>query len=62
MPIDAFYLTPLSATLLFVVAIVSGYRYRWAWKRDAPNWQLWLYGSLAGSCLLIVGLVPMNPG
>jgi len=56
------YLTPSVATAVFVVACVAGYRYRSVWKSEGPAWQLWLWGLMAGICLLTVGFLPMQPG
>ncbi|MEM1345843.1 MAG: hypothetical protein AAGI34_14865 [Pseudomonadota bacterium] len=52
-------LTPPLATLLLVVAVVAGHRYRRVWKSEGPAWQAWLYGTLAAVCLLILGFVPL---
>jgi hypothetical protein len=52
--------TPLWATLLFVVACVAGHQYRRVWKAGGPAWQAWLFGLLAGACLLTLGLVPLR--
>lgn len=53
------FLTPVSATILFVVACLAGYRYRRVWKSEGPRWQLWLFGVLAAGALLVLGFVPM---
>jgi hypothetical protein len=60
--IDGFFLTPFSATLIFVVAVLAGYRYRRVWKAEGPRWQLWLFGLVAAVCLLTVGFLPLKPG
>lgn len=52
-------LTPLSATIVFALACVAGYRYRHVWKAEGPRWQLWLYGVLAGLGLLTVAFIPL---
>ena len=62
MTIEGFFLTPLTATLIFVVAVIAGYRYRRVWKAEGPRWQLWLFGLLAAVCLLAVGFLPLKPG
>ena len=62
MPIEDLYLTPTSATLIFVAAILAGYRYRRVWKSEGPRWQLWAFGVLAATCLLIVGFLPLETG
>ncbi len=53
-------LTPAVATVLFVVAVVAGHRYRRTWKADGPRWQLWVYGCIAAGCLLTVGFLPLK--
>ncbi|MEM0936280.1 MAG: hypothetical protein AAF865_17615 [Pseudomonadota bacterium] len=55
-------LTPTSATLIFVLAVFAGYRYRKAWKAEGPRWELWLWGIAAACCLAIVSFVPMATG
>ncbi|WP_420569016.1 hypothetical protein [Thalassovita sp.] len=52
-------LTPLIATVIFVIACLCGYQYRRVWKAEGPRWQLWLFGLLAASGLLILGFVPL---
>lgn len=53
-------LTPAIAVVLFTIACLSGMRYRSVWKAEGPRWQLWLFGVLAGGCLLILGFVPLS--
>ncbi|MEM7663743.1 MAG: hypothetical protein AAF292_15990 [Pseudomonadota bacterium] len=53
-------LSPMVATILFVIAVVAGYRYRANWKSEGPAWKAWLFGSIACVCLLTVGLVPLR--
>ncbi len=62
MTFDGFFLTPLTATIIFVVAVIAGYRYRRVWKAEGPRWQLWLFGLIAAVCLLTVGFLPLKPG
>lgn len=57
-----FALTPITATIIFVMACVMGYQYRRVWKTEGPRWQLWLYGSLAAMGLLILGFIPLATG
>ncbi|MEM6579353.1 MAG: hypothetical protein AAF678_12765, partial [Pseudomonadota bacterium] len=52
---DQSFLTPAVATTIFVVACLSGHRYRKVWKAEGPRWQLWLTGTLAAVCLLTLG-------
>jgi hypothetical protein len=53
-------LTPALATVIFVIACLSGYRYRHVWKAEGPRWQLWLFGAVAALCLGVLGFVPMQ--
>lgn len=52
-------LSSLAATGLFVIAVLAGHRYRRVWKTGGPAWRAWLYGSIAGLCLLALGLIPI---
>ena len=56
------YLTPVSATAIFVLAVLAGYRYRRVWKAEGPRWQLWVFGAIAAICLLTVGFLPLRTG
>lgn len=56
------HLTPAVATVLFIVACLAGYSYRRVWKAEGPRWQLWLYGLLAATMLLVLAFVPLMPG
>ncbi|EEX14628.1 conserved hypothetical protein [Citreicella sp. SE45] len=53
-------LTPFTATLVFVVACLAGYRYRSVWKAEGPRWQLWVFGLVAAVALLVLGFLPMR--
>ena len=53
-------LTPVTATLLFVVACLAGYRYRSVWKAEGPRWQLWVFGLVAAVAALVLGFLPMR--
>ena len=53
-------LTPVTATLLFVVACLAGYRYRSVWKAEGPRWQLWVFGLVAAVALLTLGFLPLG--
>lgn len=57
-----FALSPVIATLLFVIACFAGYRYRSVWKAEGPRSQLWLYGVIAAAALLTLGFVPVVGG
>ncbi|MEM8636428.1 MAG: hypothetical protein AAGF33_15785 [Pseudomonadota bacterium] len=57
---SSIHLSPTIATILFVIAVLAGYRYRANWKREGPAWKAWVFGSIAGVCLLAVGLVPVR--
>lgn len=59
---DGFTLSPLVATLMFVLAIIAGYQYRRIWKTDGAAWKAWLYGLTAGGCLLALGFLPVTNG
>jgi hypothetical protein len=48
--------------VLFVVAVLAGVNYRRAWKTDAARWRLWLFGGIAGACLLTLGFLPLEAG
>ncbi|MCT4608872.1 MAG: hypothetical protein N4A70_06660 [Pelagimonas sp.] len=55
-----FSFTPLSATIVFVIACLAGMQYRRVWKAEGPRWQLWLTGTLAAFGLLSLGFIPMQ--
>lgn len=55
-----FILTPLIATILFVLACFAGYQYRRVWVKEGPRWQLWLFGLIAGVCLALVAFIPLS--
>jgi 4-amino-4-deoxy-L-arabinose transferase-like glycosyltransferase len=54
-------MTPMIATVIFVLACLCGVQYRRVWKAEGPRLQLWIFGILAGAGLLILGFVPMAP-
>lgn len=62
MPVESFALTPIAATAIFVVGIVSGYQYRRVWKTAGPAWQAWLFGSIAAASLLGLAFIPLVSG
>ncbi|MEO0975480.1 MAG: hypothetical protein AAFX85_20510 [Pseudomonadota bacterium] len=53
-------LTPLTATGVFVLACLAGFRYRRVWKQGGPAWQKWLFGVTAGGCLMALGFLPIS--
>ena len=53
-------LTPDIATVLFVLAVFAGHRYRRVWKTGGPAWQAWLFGAIAATGILILGLIPLR--
>lgn len=54
------HLSPLAATLIFIIAVLAGARYRHVWKAEGPRWQLWALGLLAGTCLALVAFIPVR--
>ncbi|MCI5097224.1 MAG: hypothetical protein MRY77_12990 [Rhodobacteraceae bacterium] len=62
MATDVIYLTPATATVIFVAAVFCGYQYRRVWKAEGPRWQLWLFGAAAAAGLLVLGFLPMKAG
>ncbi|MBO6550107.1 MAG: hypothetical protein JJ964_10875 [Rhizobiales bacterium] len=58
--LDYVNLTPFWATILIVVAVFAGHQYRKNWKNEGPRWKAWLFGSIAGGCLLALGFIPMT--
>ena len=55
-----FFLSPLTATIFFVLACLAGYQYRRVWVKEGPRWQLWLYGVIAGTLLSLVAFIPVS--
>ncbi|MEM9708013.1 MAG: hypothetical protein AAF871_04420 [Pseudomonadota bacterium] len=55
-------MSPAAATAIFVLAVLAGYRYRRVWKTEGPRWQAWLFGAVAGICLLALGFFPLDIG
>ncbi|MEC7764937.1 MAG: hypothetical protein VX874_23740 [Pseudomonadota bacterium] len=53
-------LTPITATILFVIACIAGYGYRRVWKAEGARWKLWAYGLVAAGLLLTLGFVPLT--
>jgi len=58
--VPEFVLTPLIATILFVIGCVAGYGYRRTWKAEGPRWRLWMYGVMAAAAFLTLAFVPLN--
>lgn len=55
-----FVLTPATATVIFVLSCLCGYRYRRVWKAEGPRWQLWLFGGLTALGLAVLGFLPLQ--
>ncbi|HBQ37042.1 MAG TPA: hypothetical protein DD729_09470 [Rhodobacteraceae bacterium] len=53
-------IAPWLATILFIIAVIAGYKYRAVWKSEGPAWQAWLFGIIAGVCLLSLGFIPIR--
>lgn len=60
MPFADLHLPPTLALVLFVIAVLAGHSFRRVWKAEGPTWQLWLFGGLAGICLITVGFLPLD--
>ncbi|WP_370228660.1 hypothetical protein [Cognatishimia sp.] len=56
------HLAPALATVIFVLACLSGYQYRRVWKTEGPRWQLWIFGLIAAAGLLVLGFIPLEAG
>jgi hypothetical protein len=57
-----FDLTPALATVIFVLACLSGYQYRRVWKAEGARWLLWVFGVFTAAALLFLGFVPLQTG
>ena len=53
-------LTPATATVIFVLSCLCGYRYRRVWKTEGPRWQLWLFGVLTALGLAVLAFLPLQ--
>lgn len=55
-------LTPLTATILFVVLVLAGRGFRQNWKAQGPNWiaKAWAYALPALIAFLILAFVPLE--
>ncbi|MEM1020878.1 MAG: hypothetical protein AAGJ09_10395 [Pseudomonadota bacterium] len=53
-------MVPLAATVIFVVGVLAGIRYRTAWKRAEPTWRLWLYGLVSLGCFALLAFIPLS--
>lgn len=60
--LEEIYLTPLTGSILVVLAVGSGHLFRDNWKKQEDGWQrrAWLYGVLAGGSLLMLAFVPLK--
>ncbi|WP_029064968.1 hypothetical protein [Labrenzia sp. DG1229] len=59
---EEIYLTPLTGSILVVLAVGFGHLYRDNWKKQEDGWQrrAWLYGVLAGGGLLTLAFLPLK--
>lgn len=57
-----FYLTPLVAVILLVLAVGSGHLYRENWKLKPENWlkRAWIFGTIACLSLLALAFLPLR--
>jgi hypothetical protein len=61
MDFSALSLSPASATIIFCLTCLAGYRYRHTWKIEGPRLHYWIYGGIAASGLLALGFIPIMP-
>ncbi|WP_243614164.1 hypothetical protein [Shimia aestuarii] len=58
------HLTPLSGTILVVIVVLAGHRFRKAWKERETDsgWKTraWLFGLVAFVGLLVLAFVPLK--
>lgn len=58
------HLTPLTGTVLVVIVVLAGHRFRKAWKEreSDPRWVMraWIFGSLAFFGLIALAFVPLE--
>lgn len=59
---DTLVLTPLTASLLFLVLVLSGRAFRQNWKAQGDGWtfRAWLYGVPAGVSFLALAFIPLE--
>ncbi|MBG6159915.1 hypothetical protein IWQ52_006003 [Labrenzia sp. EL_159] len=59
---EEIYLTPLTGSILVILAVGSGHLFRDNWKKQEDGWQrrAWLYGVLSGGSLLMLAFVPLK--
>lgn len=59
---DTLYLTPWMGVLLVIAFVISGYRFRRAWKAQPAGWQrqAWVWGVIAAICLCALAFVPLK--
>ncbi len=55
-------LTPMTATVIFFLTCIAGYKYRAVWKAEGPRYQYWVFGIAAAVGLLVLGFIPMASG
>ncbi|MCW9041795.1 MAG: hypothetical protein OQK05_00510 [Pseudopelagicola sp.] len=62
--LEHLHLTSLTGTVLIVVVVLAGHRFRKAWKdrESDPRWKVraWIYGSVAFFGLLVLAFVPLK--
>ncbi len=58
------HLTPLTGTILMVIVVLAGHRFRKAWKdrESDPRWtrRAWIYGTVAFLGLIVLAFVPLD--
>jgi len=60
LPLFQLTLSPVLATIIFILACLAGHRYRYVWKNEGPTWQLWAYGLVSAIALLTLAFIPMS--
>ena len=53
-------LSPMAATIIFLIVCLAGHRYRHVWKSEGPRYQYWMFGLVAATGLLVLGFVPID--
>ena len=57
-------LTPLTATLLFLVLVICGRQFRETWKAQRDGWaaRAWVYGLPAAASFFALAFLPFSGG